>query len=558
MAKINAANAALQLNECCKISEGSSGGYHRSRRLQDSFLLHLTNALSNRANDPLLNDECLQLTGTQAKDRIGKLATLLEKSSHEGSLVAIAVPHSAAQGLAILATLLSRRIPLIVNPWMDLSTLARFSFKNKISTIISNSDAPVPGLDVSRIRLNSQGEPEAVTPSSTADFGQLDQHTAETEEFPALVVLTSGSSGRPKPVAISFLALNYTINQIRERLKLDFNSVATIAMPLFHTLALNTQFLPTIIAGGRCVFSSAELQLNQLYRTIASSRGNYLALVADLLTLCHQEKSQKNVTANDQVKSVVLAGGMITRRHLEIAHELFPAAIIHKGYGLTEAIRISMISSDDPNFYGDNSGYPLPSQSIEIRSQNGKVLSVGEIGEIHVAGPNVSNSYLGIESILRQSDGFLATGDQGIHNADGTLTILGRGDRIFKSQGRKIAPLEIEKAVMNEMEITQAVCLPRGNERKGLQPVLFLELGESLEKGQVMDLATRIEKSLRIKLEPFKIPKEIVLCDSLPRLANNKPDVSKLKGFADFEAMPFSAFIKHRGIQFLWATDVTH
>jgi acyl-coenzyme A synthetase/AMP-(fatty) acid ligase len=519
-------------------------------KLPSLFLNQLMQGIHRKDHQILIEDEFLSLTGLESKLKINEYMECLKQVSSEGGYVAIALPSSSSQGLVILAVLLSKRIPVIVYPTTADKVLPALHQSGRLQAVICQNQTELTSLTVGKLFLGRDGIMTSINVKATdlpIHFGNDSYRTP-----PALVIYTSGSSGNPKPVAISFKCLDYIVRLMVEVLKLDTNTISSISMPLFHTLALNTQFLPTIMAGGRCVFSPAELQLNALFRGIAKDNGNNLALIPDVLVQCFHEFVVKGLEPNRKVKSIVLAGANIRSEHLKMAERLFPSAEIFKGYGLTEAIRVTMISNRDPDFHEDNSGYPLEGQTVSIRSATGKELFSHEEGQIFIKGPNTSNYYLGVDRPLLGEDGFLATGDTGYMTKKGQLVVLGRADRVFKSQGRKIAPLEIEKIALVDSSIAQAICIPKFCQHKGFRATLFLRLTGGTDSMPWQTLAEKIEKSIKSSLEPFKRPKEVFLSVELPKLATGKIDLEALKMHANLNQIKVKELFRYKGIDFIF------
>ena len=206
-----------------------------------------------------------------------------------------------------------------------------------------------------------------------------------------------------------------------------------------------------------------------------------------------------------------------------MAREIFPNAVIHKGYGLTEGIRVSMIDSRDPNFRSDNAGYVLPEQEIEVRSASGRVLPPGAMGHIFLRGPNVMLGYDN-QPDFPMEDGWMKTGDMGVLTIDRRLIIQGRSDSIFKVQGKRVSAKEIERAALDASRFVRDVkVLPVMDAKLGARPVLFLEMAHEKAKAFMLDGRDEFEKSLREHLShKSSLPKDVFILHSFPRTFNGK------------------------------------
>ena len=296
-------------------------------------------------------------------------------------------------------------------------------------------------------------------------------------------------------------------------------------------MALNTQFIPTFFAGGHSHFVNPQLEINRLYRSILASNGNFVSLIGETLLICSEERRRKKLPSAEKVKHVQLAGGFISSRHIDLARELFPNALIHKGYGLTEAIRVTMINHLDPDFNSSTVGRPLPFVEIEILGSNGVVKNPFEFGEIHVKGPNV---LLGISNSLAtptEGNGFLATGDIGYWNEKGLLCVSGRKDGLFKINGNKVSSFEIEKMAIETSDmIRNAKCVAIDDIRRGgSKLILMLEIPVDLQSDFLSQVFQNMQKNMyqKLKMLPY-FPKEIAILDHFPRTSNGKLAVSRL------------------------------
>jgi long-chain acyl-CoA synthetase len=416
-----------------------------------------------------------------------------------------------------------------LNHWIDKKELGRIITENYIHALItfpqetSDQVPAVPSIEFT--------DELTIHRASKAEFFDKPLPPAAT----ALILYTSGSTGQSKPVLLSEDSLIYMIDHLIERLDLNSSTTATITLPIFHTMALITQFLPTFFAGGRSIIVNTELSTGKLYRLISSSEGTFVALISDMLKYCKEEKEKRQMPAATKVKILQLAGGHINAKHLELAREIFPNATIYKGYGLTEAIRVAMISSDDPLFLEDSAGYPLPGQKISIRDEKGNELPVGEQGEIHVKGPNLMIGYEGDVPSTFTSDGFLATGDFGLVSPEGLVIIKGRHDDVFKSNGRKIAAREVEQIAIELPEILRARCISVECSQKGLRPILLVEINRDTVDCESKVWKNELVTLLKNKLDAFKVPRDVVVT-TLPQLANGKIDQNTTSMIWDHKA----------------------
>jgi len=288
-----------------------------------------------------------------------------------------------------------------------------------------------------------------------------------------------------------------------------------------------TRFLTDSLAG-RIANTIERFPDKVLLRKILRSRGSFVALVTQFLPWCHEEKEQRDLEPAHRVKQVQIAGGPIHEGHLRQAMALFPDAEIHRGYGLTEAIRVAQISSADPAFLHDTDLHLLPGQQVEIRDAAGKPLPRGTNGRIWVRGPNVMLGYDDAGDGVY--GGFLDTGDMGSLSPENRLTLCGREGSLFKIRGESVSGREIEAAAVASVPyLRDARCLPVTSAGRS-RPVLFVELepgaGELLRAKPLPDIRSALLGRLRSKL---KMPDSICFVERFPRTHNGKVCLKTLK-----------------------------
>jgi len=473
------------------------------------------------------------LTGTDLLATVESLASVLGTIAPERSRVGVLLPASAAQAAAILTTIVAGRVPVVLDPWTVPARLAETWRRCRLQALIvpesevfgESVPGPVVRIDrEARLRDLEGMEGEIVEPAPSPP-----------RPGTAIILSTSGSTGEPKSVLLPERGLLEVIDHLIACLGLGPATVAGMTLPIHHTMALNTQLLPTLLAGGEAIFFDSGPGLGRTFRDILGSRATFVALVSELLRPSLIEMERRGLPAAQNVTEVQLSGGMAHAEHLEIARQLFPHARLHKGYGLTEAIRVTMIDSRHPRFGEPSAGFPLPGQEVEVRDEHGRALGAGERGRICVRGANVTLGYdcaegaEGGEEGLPLSGGFLDTGDVGHLTADGRLVVEGRRDGVFKSYGRRIAAAEIERAALRCPEVAAAKCIAVPCPVRGMKPLLFVE-----PAGRAgTDPRPAIEATLKRELEPYKVPREIVLLRAVPRSPAGK--------------------INHRALEALWS-----
>jgi acyl-[acyl-carrier-protein]-phospholipid O-acyltransferase / long-chain-fatty-acid--[acyl-carrier-protein] ligase len=474
--------------------------------------------IRNYSDKILLSDESVSFTGAGIFAFIQEIKQNIAIFSQKRSRIGILIPNSTVLAVSILSVLALGRIPVILSP------SAR---REKVESLL-------PKLNLDFLIVSKAAYPELVSPCSFIHINmsgimtlikrnQVTEPHRLAREGTSIILYTSGSEGEPKGVQISEVAINYTIDYFISYFRLNESVVSVCIMPLCHAMGLNTQFLPIFFAGGKSVFFEISMSLGKIYRQIIQSEGTFVKLIPEFLQLCYEEKNRRGLDPVLKVQDIQIAGGHIREDHLRKAMLLFPNAIVHKGYGSTEALCVSMINSGDPKFFCNSEGYILPGQDVKVLDEAGNTLPPDTIGKIYVKGPNVMIGYDNDNNDFPSNDGFLNTGDLGLLTSDNRLFIHGRHDSIFKIMGERISGCEIEDTARAISPYFRDVkCLPLENYGR-VRLVLFVELYPVQRENIFAELKTGFRKALLKSLNnKLKMIGDIYFMSNFPRTNNGK------------------------------------
>jgi acyl-CoA synthetase (AMP-forming)/AMP-acid ligase II len=196
----------------------------------------------------------------------------------------------------------------------------------------------------------------------------------------------------------------------------------------------------------------------------------------------------------------------------------FNAPLI-EAYGMTEAAHQMASNPLPPAKRIPGTVGVAAGPEVAIMDEQGKLLERGATGEIVIRGPNVTAGYENNPKANAEaySDGWFRTGDQGVLDADGYLSITGRLKEIISRGGEKISPREVDEVLMDHPAVHQVVTFGIPHEKLGEEVGALVVLHEG---------ATASEKELRefaaIRLADFKVPRKILFKDEIPKGATGK------------------------------------
>ena len=423
----------------------------------------------------------------------------------EGENVGIFLPNSLDFAPSFLGALWAGKTVAVL-PRLAPALLLKFMFAEaRLTTIFTSADlAP---------KLAEAGVPHVVIDieyPTMSDFA-LQPRGHDT----AVLLYTSGTTGRPKTVALSERNIISNAEGCRRATGFDDRQVMLAILPLFHAYGLTVTILLPLMSGSTVVISErfvprTVLNLIERHRvtTIVAVPSQYRVLAMDP-TPCDASSLWLCIAGAERLPDT-------TEREFttRFGHAVLP------GYGATELSPVVSLNIPETNRPA-SVGKPLTGTTVTIRNDDSSVCPVGEVGEICVEGPNVMLGYLNDpEGTARKiRNGVLYTGDKGFFDADGYLYISGRADEMVKVAGEKIYPVEIENALERIAGVEEVAVVALHDPRGGVRLHAFVQR----KPGAALD-ETSLRLACREVLEPYKIPRTFTFVDSLPRTMTGKTD----------------------------------
>ena len=330
------------------------------------------------------------------------------------------------------------------------------------------------------------------------------------------IIFTSGTTGTPKGVQLTFDNHFWSATASAYHLGVDTNDRWLSCLPLYHVGGLAVVFRSCLY--GTAIVLQRSFDLEQFQRSLRQDEVTLTSLVP---TMLHRLLSSSPPTDWPQSLRMVLLGGAAAPADLLTAAK--EAAVpVAATYGLTEtASQVATALPADVQRKPDSVGRPLLFTETRIADADGNTLPHGQIGEILVRGPQVMAAYFrnpaATDSALR--DGWLYTGDMGRLDADGDLYVVQRRTDMIVSGGENIYPAEVE-AALREHPAVADVCvvgLPDAEWGQRSAAAVQLRSGETLSPEALLAFS-------RTRLAGYKQPAAnlIRFVYALPQTASGK------------------------------------
>jgi amino acid adenylation domain-containing protein len=331
----------------------------------------------------------------------------------------------------------------------------------------------------------------------------------------ALVLHTSGTTSRPKKVPLSHANLCASSLNIAAALQLQAGDISLNAMPLFHIHGLAC-LLAALAAGGSCVCPGA-FDPHRFPGWLDRWRPTWFSTVPTVLQALVDLAGQRAISC-PSLRFVRSSSAPLPPALLAAVETAFGVPVI-ESYGMTEAAHQMASNPLPPRPRKPGSVGIAVGTQLAILDQDGTAASTGVTGEVAVMGDNVMRGYEDTPDANAFCGGWFRTGDQGYMDHDGYVFITGRLKELINRGGEKIAPREIDEALLAHPAVRQAVAfaVPHPSLGEDLAAAVVLQnvAGAGLDGAQPCSEAA-LRAFLFDRLSAYKVPSRIILVDSLP------------------------------------------
>lgn len=340
----------------------------------------------------------------------------------------------------------------------------------------------------------------------------------------ALLVYTSGTTGRPKGALLSHRGLVHCSRVQREHLRAQPLRVLN-NLPINHVGCVGDICAFVLVSGGTVVFAE-RFEPAGIGPLIRDER----------ITLWAQVPTMFQLTLDDPgfdpgmvacVQEIAWSGAMAPEALVRRLRALCP--LLSSFYGMTETVGSVCYSDPDASLadLARTIGRPDRRFDVRIADEKGKPVSRGDAGEIQVRGDFLMLAYLNAPEATRgafTADGWLRTGDRAIEEPDGQYRLIGRLREMFKSGGYNVYPREIETVLELHPAVAFAAVVATPD-------ALYGEIGTAFivcMTGAAVDDAA-LRSHCRLSLANYKIPKHFQVVDAMPMLPIGKVDRAELR-----------------------------
>ena len=328
----------------------------------------------------------------------------------------------------------------------------------------------------------------------------------------AMVIYTSGTSGRPKGAGLSHASLLASAQAQASHTRLSDGDLIHLASPLNHVGGISCGVLSHLVGGGTVVLVP-EFKAARMITLMQQHPPTIVAGVPTLLTLLLMHARIASVDFS-RTRLVFSGGSNVDAVLLERLAQRMPNATLMNLYGLTETSGALVMTpwQRTPEDLMTSIGVPFEGAQLRIAGSNGEALAAGQIGELWFKGVGVVAGYIGAAAGAGFSaDGWLQTGDLGMVDGRGVITLKGRKKDMYIQGGFNVYPAEVEALINRHPQVVMAAVI-------GVADPLMGEVGRAyvIAKPDSALNAAELRGWCAQHLADYKVPRQVSLRDALP------------------------------------------
>ncbi|OXM63407.1 MULTISPECIES: long-chain-fatty-acid--CoA ligase [Amycolatopsis] len=472
------------------------------------------------------------MTYAEVDERSGRVAVALrEQGLRPGDKVAVQLANVPEFVIAYFGILKAGLTMVPLNPLLKAAEIAYHLDDSDSRMIIAHAagaaEVSTALKEVAEVRAVVVGDLDAGAWSEgTLSFATLLDPADDGDIFPgaaddtAVLLYTSGTTGRPKGAELSHFQLYMTCTLGSERFGAEPEDVALAVLPFFHVYGLSS-ILNASARHGRTISVVPRFEVPAVLEAIQRDR---VTIMAGVPTMYHALAYADTTGYDTSSLRIGSSGGAaIPEEVLRRFEEKYGIPVL-EGYGLSESASTTTVNPGADNRKILSIGKPIWGVQLRIVDEADRPLPAGQVGEIVLRGHNITKGYYKRPQETAEAfrGGWFHTGDLGYVDADGFVFIVDRKKDLIIRGGFNVYPREVEELLYRHPAIGEAAVIGEPDERLGEEVVAVVSLkpGATAEPDEIVAWA-------RERIAAYKYPRRVRIVDELPKGATGK--IAKLE-----------------------------
>jgi len=373
--------------------------------------------------------------------------------------------------------------------------------------VIDLTPTPERGAGSFALSLRGDAPVHGIAPGGLGLGGFAEAHDV------ALILHTSGSTARPKLVPLTQANIAASAGNISAALQFSAGDRGLNIMPLFHIHGLIAGLLAPLSTGSY-VFCPPAFNALRFFGWMDEARPTWYTAVPTMhQTILSRAGHNKEIIARNPLRLLRSSSSSIPPQVIRELEQTFNAPLI-EAYGMTEAAHQMCCNPLPPKVRKPGTVGVSAGPEVAIMDEHGRILAHGAIGEIVIRGANVTAGYENNPRANAENftNGWFRTGDQGVIDDQGYVSITGRLKEIINRGSEKFSPREVDEVLMDHPAVAQVVTFAIPHEKLGEEPGAVVVLRPGMEASE-----RELREFAGLHLADFKVPRKILFMADLPK-----------------------------------------
>lgn len=454
------------------------------------------------------------------------VSTLNDLGIGNNDRVAIVLPNGAHMGLSFVA-IAAGATAAPLNQGYRTDEFEFYLSDLKAKALVVDKDSQSPAVAVAEklgVRILELSPSEEGTGAFTlAAKGDAARSAAAAggmakAEDICLILHTSGTTSRPKIVPLTQTNVCASACNVRDNLQLTTADCGLHIMPLFHIHGLIAGLLAPLAAGSK-VFCTPGFNALKFFGWMEEAKPTWYTAVPTMhQAILGRAANNAATIAAHPLRFLRSSSSSIPPQVIAELEKTFNAPLI-ESYGMTEAAHQMASNPLPPAKRKPGTVGIAAGPEVAIMDEGGELLPPNATGEIVIRGRNVTPGYENNPKANAEAftSGWFRTGDQGVMDEEGYLSITGRLKEIINRGGEKISPREVDEVLMDHAAVQQVVtfAIPHDKLGEDVGAAVVLREGQTVTEKELREFVSK-------RLADFKVPRKILFLDEIPKGATGK------------------------------------
>ena len=459
---------------------------------------------------------------------------ITEAGCSAGDRVMIALPDTPLFPGALFGILKAGCQVVMVNPHLGPDQVARFYDYVEPRLVLTTSESQdVFGSPAGGQVLVLDGEHREALEEASDEFPT----TPTSPDDPAIWLFSGGTTGLPKGVVQSHRSFaNTTECYAKGVLGMGEDDITLSVPKLYFGYATGTNLLFPFSVGASAVLFPERCTADELFAQIQRHRPTVLVNVPTMVNhlVSHGAAAEQDLSC---LRLATSAGEALPPELHQRWNDAFGVELLD-GLGTAEMWHV-FLSNRPGDVRPGTLGKEVPGFTITLLGDDGREVPTGQVGRMKVCGGSRAIEYWRRPDLTAEtfSGDCYVSGDMMSRDESGYFTYHGRADDMLKVSGKWLSPGEVENCLLEHPAVREAAVVGVSTTDGLIKPHAFVVLGDrsSGNENEAEDMVSRLQAHVKSRLEPYKYPRTVHLCDDLPRTHLGKVDRGALKRAASEE-----------------------